>query len=180
MLFRSPGNSGVQTRHFYNGLLGMDDARYLEVDMEDPSTLCAGLMGNKARILSLSNGGWKDISGNMVDLGSLLDSYRGLNTIEILPDGIETFDIEQLPKMNIVSDGGLECALGKIVGCLDDIFIYVCGNWNNNVKKNAVRGFISGNRWNVVYEKEIFTPGEGFPTWWNGIYVGVINKLNSL
>jgi hypothetical protein len=167
-----PGASGLQTRHFYNDLLGMPDARYLEVGMGDSSLLCAGLVGNSAGVVSIGNGGVQDASGMAV-----VNGYKGSNSLSVSSRSLAQVDVTKIPKMNIVSEGGLVSSLGVLDGCLDDVFVYVTGDWNNSGKQASVRGAVSGMGWNFVYEKEIFTPGDGFPTWGNGIFVGVVSKV---
>lgn len=166
------GSAGIQTKHLYNNLLGMSDARYLEVGMGDLSTLCAAMMGNTAKIVSIGNAGLQDPSAMMV-----LDSYKGGNSLSVSSKKLAQVNVNVLPKSNIVCEGGMTSVLSTIGACLDDVFVYVTGDWNDTGKQSQVRGTISEMGWTLLYEKEIFTPGDGFPTWWNGIFIGIVSKL---
>lgn len=168
------GTAGVQTWHFFNNLLSMPDARYLEVGMAGNNgleLLCAGLMGNSATVLSFANTGLTDVSGRM----ALLDTYRGSNNVTVSTKRIDLVDFSRVPKMNVVGDAN--GALGVVGACLDDVFVYATGDWNDLEKQGRVRDMIGGLGWKIMWEKEIFTPGEGFPTWGNGVFVGVVSKV---
>ena len=46
-IMRMEGMSGPKTRHFYNNLCSMDDARYLEIGTWKGSSICSAMCGNK-------------------------------------------------------------------------------------------------------------------------------------
>ena len=169
------GSSGVQTRHFFNNLLGMTDARYLEVDMGDVSTLCAAMIGNNAKIVSIGNFDLQDSSGMM-----MINPYKGANNLSVSSKQITQINVSQLPKINLYCEGAMTSELGTVDECLDDIFVYVTGDWNDSEKQANFRSAISQLGWTLLYEKEIFTPGDGFPTWWNGIFIGIVSKCKGV
>jgi hypothetical protein len=53
--------TGVYTRHFYNNLLTMDDARYLEIGTWAGSSVCSAMFKNKAKVVCVDN--WSQYDG---------------------------------------------------------------------------------------------------------------------
>mgnify|MGYP000886217178 CR=1 FL=1 len=49
------GMTGVKTRHFYNNLLNIDDARYLEIGSWKGSSVCSAMYNNNAKIVCIDN-----------------------------------------------------------------------------------------------------------------------------
>jgi len=75
-------------------------------------------------------------------------------------------------------------ALLHYYNCLDDIFIFIVDDWNwDYVREGTFNSFKNLNL-KVLYEKEVRLTNDGthtsFPlapnTWWNGIYVAVLQK----
>jgi hypothetical protein len=60
------GYSGKKTRHFYNNLLSIEDARYLEIGTWKGSTLYSAMYGNKAQITYIDN--WSQFGNAKTDL----------------------------------------------------------------------------------------------------------------
>ena len=75
-------------------------------------------------------------------------------------------------------------ALLHYYNCLDNIFIFVVDDWNWEDVRNGTRNSIQNLNLKILYEREIrltfdnsHTPQElGRNTWWNGIYVAILEK----
>lgn len=197
------GMTGKKTRHLYNNLLDMEDARYLEIGTWKGSSLCAAMYGNRARVFAMDN--WSEfvdpngyfisktgekISENFGDVkGEFLRNFykfRGDNQADFIEHDCYTFDVSILPKFNIyLFDGPHEeenhyNALVHYLSCMDDVFIYIVDDWNwKNVRDGTKRSF---DRLGVeiIYEESIQLAEDDCTTeketWWNGVYVAVLRK----
>ena len=56
------GMSGKKTRHFYNNLCSMEDARYLEIGVWKGSTLCSAMCNNE-NLICLGIDNWSEFGG---------------------------------------------------------------------------------------------------------------------
>ena len=71
------GMTGEKTRHFYNNLLNMDDARYLEIGTWKGSSVCSAMYGNKADIICIDN--WLLFDGPKQDFLNNFNKFMGNN-----------------------------------------------------------------------------------------------------
>jgi hypothetical protein len=77
-------------------------------------------------------------------------------------------------------------ALLHYYNCLDDVFIFIVDDWNMHDVRDGTINCIKKLNLKVLYEKEIrltwdniHTPlPEARSTWWNGIYVAILQKTN--
>ena len=75
-------------------------------------------------------------------------------------------------------------ALSYFYECLDDTFIYIVDDWNDKRVRDGTYNAIKSLNFKTIYEKEIrltfdntHTPiEEASQTWWNGIYVAILQK----
>lgn len=65
------GMTGTKTRHFYNNLLDIEDARYLEIGTWKGSSVCSAMCGNKAKVVCIDN--WSEFGGPK---GVFLDNFK--------------------------------------------------------------------------------------------------------
>ena len=114
----------------------------------------------------------------------------GQNTARFIEQDSFQVDISQLPKFNIyMYDGDHHReshykALVHYYNCLDDTFIYIVDDWNDERVRIGTDDAIRHLRLRVLYEKEIrltfdnsHTPIDiARETWWNGIYVAILQK----
>jgi hypothetical protein len=170
------GMSGVQNRHFYNNLFGMSDVSYLVVGVGDGSALCGAMVGNSSRIFC--------IDGSVNTLMSTLNEYKGMNTLTEIADVWSAVNTKTFPVFDVLVYNGesdstgasADVILNTFVGCMDSEFVLVVENWNDETVREGINGSISDLGLQTVYSREIYTPGDGFPTWWNGIFVVVLSK----
>lgn len=182
------GMSGTKTRHFYNNLVGMPGARYLEIGTWKGSSVCAAMCGNEADVLCIDN--WSQFSGPKGEFLRNFEAHRGKNRARFLEADCFSVDASALPKFNIYMYDGEHSeeshyrALAHFLPCLDDVFVYVVDDWNTDHIREGTRRAIRDLGLRVTYEREVrltqdntHTPiEEARATWWNGIFVAVLQR----
>ena len=178
------GMSGKKTRHFYNNLLNKDDARYLEIGTWKGSSVCSAMCGNKAKVVCIDN--WSEFGGPKNEFLTNFNTYKGENEASFIEEDCYNVNISKLPKFNIYMYDGNHTkdshykALVHYYDCLDDMFIFIVDDWNCEVVRDGTYESFKHLKFSVLYEKEIYTPGNGtHETWWNGIYVAILKKEES-
>ena len=182
------GMSGTKTRHFYNNLLNMEDARYLEIGTWKGSSVCSGMCGNKAKVICIDN--WSEFGGPKSDFLVNFKNFKGENDATFIENDCYKVDVSILPKFNIYMYDGNHTneshykALLHYYNCLDDVFIFIVDDWNwKDVRDGTVKSIQKLNL-KVLYEKEIRLTWDNSVTpepelsknWWNGIYAAILQK----
>ncbi len=182
------GMSGLKTRHFYNNLLNNDDIRYLEIGSWKGSSVCSAMCNNKANIVCIDN--WSEFGSPKDEFLINFNKFMGQNNATFIENDCFKIDISKLPKFNIyMYDGNHSVdshykALSYYYDCLDDIFIYIVDDWNNEQVRNGTIQAIKNLNLKIKYEKEIrltfdnsHTPIDiAKATWWNGTYIVILEK----
>jgi hypothetical protein len=182
------GMSGTKTRHFYNNLLNIEDARYLEIGTWKGSSVCSAMCGNKAKVVCIDN--WSEFGGPKSEFLVNFNKFKGENYAIFIENDCFKVDVSTLPKFNIYMYDGNHAneshykALLHYYPCLDDIFIFIVDDWNNQDVRDGTINSIRRLNLKVLYEKEIrltwdnsHTPyHEASQSWWNGIYVVILQK----
>jgi hypothetical protein len=192
-ILRLSGMTGAMTRHFYNNLLQMEDARYLEIGTWKGSSVCSAMCGNKAKVLCIDN--WSEF--NDKDWGSPKEEFlanfakfKGENDAQFIESDCFKIDVSKFPKFNIYLYDGNHLnenhfkALVHFYSCLDDIFIFIVDDWNWQDVRDGTRDSIKKLNLKTIFEKEIrltwdnshTTLPSATQTWWNGIYVAILRK----
>jgi len=174
------GMSGKKTRHFYNNIVNCEDARYLEVGTWMGSSVCAAMCGNKARVVCIDN--WSEFGGPKEQFLVNFNAHIGENDANFIEHDCFKVDVSSLPKFNIYMYDGNHTneshynALIHYYNCLDDTFIFMVDDWNwPDVRQYTYESFKKLNL-NVLYEREVRTANMDSNTWWNGIFVGILQK----
>lgn len=182
------GMTGIKTRHFYNNLLNTDDARYLEIGTWKGSSVCSAMYGNNAKVICIDN--WSEFNGPKDDFLKNFNKYKGDNIAGFIESDCFRINVSMLPKFNIYLYDGNHTFESHYKGlvyyqdCLDDIFIYIVDDWNWKSVRDGTMNAIKDLNLTILYEKEIrltwdesHTPEDiARDTWWNGIYVAVLQK----
>lgn len=182
------GMSGKKTRHFYNNLLNMSDARYLEIGVWKGSSVCAAMCNNNSKVVCIDN--WSEFGGPKEDFLVNFNKFKGNNDATFIENDCYKVDVSSLGKFNIfMYDGNHSVnnhynALVYYYDCLDDIFIFIVDDWNCPYVRNGTEESIKILNFKVLYEKEIrltydntHTPSPlADDTWWNGIYFVILEK----
>ena len=187
------GMTGTKTRHFYNNLLKLPDARYLEVGTWKGSSVCSAMCNNKAKVVCIDN--WTQFGGPRNEFEYNFNKFKGKNDAVFIESDCFTVNKDLLGKSNIYLFDGEHSqkshykALEYFLPCLDDTFIFIIDDWNWPDVRIATDNAINNNKLNILWNKEIRltnndmhtheTP-DGFQiasnTWWNGISVFVLQK----
>jgi hypothetical protein len=69
------GMSGTKTRHFYNNLLNIEDARYLEIGTWKGSSVCSAMCKNKANVVCIDN--WSEFGGHKAEFLVNFEKFKG-------------------------------------------------------------------------------------------------------
>jgi len=182
------GLTGTKTRHFYNNLLNREDARYLEIGTWKGSSVCSAMCNNNATVVCIDN--WSEFQGPKSEFLINFEKFKGNNNARFIENDCFKIDVSTLPKFNIFMYDGNHTteshykALLHYYNCLDDIFIFVVDDWNWKDVRDGTINSIQKLNLKVLYEKEVrltldnsVTPEpELSSTWWNGIYVAILQK----
>jgi hypothetical protein len=184
------GMSGTKTRHFYNNLLNIEDARYLEIGSWKGSSVCSAMYNNKATVTCIDN--WSEFGGPKSEFLANFNKFKGNNNAFFIEKDCYKVNTFRLPKFNIYLYDGNHTneshykALSYYYNCLDDIFIFIVDDWNWEDVRDGTYRAIKYLNLKILYEKEIrltwdnsSTPEPKLSqTWWNGIYVTILQKTN--
>ena len=184
------GMTGLKTRHFYNNMLTMSGARYLEIGSSTGSAVCSAMYGNNAIVLCMDN--WSESGIPKEEFVNNFNKFKGNNEAIFIERDCFKIDISSFPKFNIFlydaehSYDNHYKALFHYYSCLDDVFIYIVDDWNwPDVRKGTMDSIAKLNL-NIIYEKEIrLTFDDSYTkepmrttSYWNGIYVAILQKTN--
>lgn len=186
------GMSGTKTRHFYNNLLNSENIRYLEIGTWKGSSVCSAMCGNKNDIVCIDN--WSEFGGPKNEFIENFTKFKGENNAIFIEKDCFSIDTRCLPKFNIYMYDGNHTsdshykALLHYYECLDDMFIYIVDDWNWYDVRNGTKEAIQKLNLTILYEKEIILTSDGSTTpepllsqtWWNGIYIVILQKNNSV
>jgi len=182
------GMTGAKTRHFYNNLCSMEDARYLEIGCWRGSSICSAICRNKLSAICIDDFSEEFDAGygNPRDeLSSNIERLKGNNDIRFIESSCWDVDVDSLPKFNIyVYDGDHNeesqfKALDHFLDCLDDEFIFVVDDWNWDEVQKGTRRAIRELGVETTFEKEVTWDGDiERDGWWNGIGAFVLKKSN--
>jgi hypothetical protein len=176
------GMTGIKTRHLYNNIVGIPDARYLEIGTWKGSSVCAAMMNNQAKVLCVDN--WSQFSGPKDEFLSNFDQCKGKNNASFMEIDCFQIDVNSIGKYNIYMYDGIHSseahyrALSHFIDCLDDVFIFIIDDWNWGDVREGTLNAIKDLNLKVLWNKEIFTPipEAANHDWWNGVSVFLLEK----
>jgi 4-hydroxyphenylpyruvate dioxygenase-like putative hemolysin len=188
-ILKLDGMSGRRTRHFYNNLLTLPDARYLEIGTWKGSSVCSAMFENNANVVCVDN--WTEFSGPKNEFLINFNKFKGINTAKFIEQDCFSIDVNTLPKFNIyLYDGDHKeeshyKALTHYIHCMDDSFIYVVDDWNWKSVRDGTQKAIKDLNLKILYEIDHRTTNnDTHPVfrsaqqvlWHNGIYAAVLLK----
>lgn len=183
------GMSGKKTRHFYNNICSMEDARYLEIGTWRGSSICSAMCNNNITCVAIDN--WSEFGGPKHDFLRNFNKFKGKNNATFIEKNCWDVDVSTLGKFNIYMYDGNHTetshfqALNHYLPCLDNEFIYLIDDWNWDYVRNGTMKSIKDNHCQVLYEKCIRTthdnshakPSRKNSDWHNGIAIFVLKKV---
>ena len=174
------GMSGAITRHFYNNVVGMENARYLEIGTWKGSSTCSAMFGNEADVVCVDN--WSEFGDVKKDFLENVAKFQGANKLTIVEKDAFATTVSDFPhKFNIyLYDGhhsveSHEKSLTHLIDAMDDVFIFIVDDWSWADSQTGTRQALAKLGLVVEYEKTYETPGGG-DGWWNGSSVMVLRK----
>lgn len=188
------GMSGTKTRHFYNNILSIDDARYLEIGTWKGSSVCSAMFENQSKVLCIDN--WSQFNGPKNEFLKNFEKYKGKNDASYIESDCFNLDLKTIKeKFNIYlydgdhSENSHYLSLKYYLPFLEKTFIFIVDDWNwDAVRKGTYRAIDEFNL-KVLYKKEILLTNnnkhtheiqDGYKiaseTWWNGICAFVLEQ----
>jgi hypothetical protein len=190
------GMTGEKTRHFYNNICTLDNCRYLEIGVFKGSSSCSALYNNDITAVFIDNFQMSKphneeilVKNNFI---SNINNVKGKNEILFLEENCWNVDVEKLKKykFNIyLYDGNHEVisqynALKYYLPCLDDVFIFIVDDWNDNRAREGTLKAITDLKLEISYKKEILLTNDNSHTpahiakkdFWNGMAVFLLKK----
>ncbi len=183
------GMTGLMTRHLYNNLLNMPDARYLEIGVWKGSSCCAAMYGNNATVALIED--FSGFGGPRHDFMVNLTKFKGLNEVCFFEQDCFKLDVSKWRfKSNIYlwdadhSENSTKLGISYYLPVLDDTFILIMDDWNMKEVRSGTRNGIIENNLKILWSKEIrlthdnsHTPADiAKATWHNGIAVYILKK----
>jgi hypothetical protein len=150
----------------------------LEIGTWKGSSVCSAMCGNSASVVCIDN--WSEFNGPKNDFLTNFEQHKGNNTASFIESDCFSVDVSLLPKFNTyLYDGNHTAeshskALSYYYQCLDDVFIFVVDDWNEDYIRKTTFESIDLLNLDPIYESEKTT--SGCTDWWNGLYVGVLRK----
>ena len=181
------GMSGSKTRHFYNKICSLPNAKYLEIGTWYGSSSISALYGNKIEATFIDN--WSQFNGNKDILVNALEKYKGESTYQLIESDSWKVNVDQLPVFDIyLYDGGHTyhdqyTAISYYLSKLSKHCIVIIDDWNwEQVRKGTYDALLDCGV-KVLYRTEVFVDeSEQMPSdvrkngWWNGIGIFVLDK----
>ena len=185
-ILKMEGMSGRKTRHFYNNICSMENARYLEIGCWKGSSLCSAMCNNRMSCLGIDN--WLTLGGPKQDFINNFIKFKGSNNASYIEKNCWEIDVSTIGKFNIYMYDGNHTetshyqALNHYYSCLDDEFIYLVDDWNWEKVKTGTLNSIQDNKLKIEFKKEFFTdkdPGvqQSNNDWHNGLCIFVLSKI---
>ena len=191
-LLNMPGMSGKKTRHLYNNLLNMSDARYLEIGVWLGSSTCSALYKNDVKYAyAIDN--WIEYGGPKAAFEGNIKHFDVKEKLTFLESDFMKVNVQTLPTFNIyLFDGGHEyedhvMALFHMIDCLDDVFIYIVDDWNWRNVRAATKFAIEQCNLSILHGIEVRMTLDDLDTppetakeeFWNGVCILLLQKNHS-
>jgi len=187
-----PGMTGTYTRHFYNNICSMPNARYLEIGSWKGSSIAAAMCQNTMDVcIAIDN--WSEFDGPKQEFMQVFNEFKGSNNASFIESDCWNPELIQSlahHKFNIYMYDGYHSeeaqynALVKYLPCLDDTFIWIVDDWNAPDVRNGTERAIRDTGVQVIWKQETRLTWNNShtemnlakTTWWNGIAVFVMQK----
>jgi len=182
------GMTGAKTRHFYNNLLELAGAKYLEIGVWKGSSTCSAMYQNSAQIVCMDN--FSEFESPREEFLMNFNKFKGDNFATFIEKDCFKADLRTLPKFNIfLYDGKHDYqshydALRYYYDVMEDTFIYIVDDWNWDYVRNGTYHAINDLGFKVLdritiqlTDDNTHTPYDiAGETWWNGLFACVLQK----
>lgn len=181
------GMSCAKVRHLLNNLCTLPNTRYLEIGTWKGSTFVAALVNNQSTIeYAVGIDDWSEFGGPRAEFENNLNTFLPSHSYhyEIYSQDCFAFQPSATIKapINIYLYDGNHSAISQEKAfthyndVLDDVFIALVDDWNEeSVKEGTFNAF---NKLNYEVLFEVALPGP-YTLWWNGLYAAVVRKAKN-
>lgn len=183
------GYCGRRNRHFLNALCAFDGCRYFEIGSHAGASMSAAMYGNRISAVAIDN--WSQFGGPRGEFLEAMAAFRGANELRLIERNCFEVDPATLGPFDIFYyDGDHRAeshtkALRRFYRCLGDRAIVIVDDWNWAQVREGTNAALAALDMPIIFEKAIILPESdvvdmpkhrGRETWWNGIYVMVIDR----
>lgn len=183
------GYCGTRNRHLLNNLCDFDGCEYLEVGSFLGASLCAAAFGNALSATAIDN--WSQFGGTRERFEANIARCLGGARLGVLEADCFAVDVRGLPRCNVYYYDGEHSresqyrAITHFHPRFQRYTVLLVDDWNWKDVRDGTRQAIADLGLKVVHEREIILPKEeveGMPrhrgarTWWNGLYVALIER----
>lgn len=184
-IFAIDGMSSPKVRRFLNNLCSLPSASYLEIGVWQGSTFIAALYGNTQTLSSaIAIDNWSEFDNQRGNFMRNTSLYLPQNSFKLYEHDSFTLDIHAIFSRPIdiyFYDGNHSTesqrkAFTYFNDILADTFIAVIDDWNCERVQEGTRQAFKELGYTILYEKILPGTGADRENWWNGLYVGVIQK----
>lgn len=190
-LLQMDGMTGKKTRHLYNNLLSMPNARYLEIGTWSGSSLCSAMYKNSIKLIYAVDD-WSQFSNSETReiFNKNIKQFGGDNLVNFFETDFRKMDPKSMPKFNIyLYDAGHSIedhydSLKYMYDCLDDVFIFIVDDWNwPNIRYGTLKAIEAFNLEILFCAERRTTNDDSHPEgklcgdfYWNGVCVFLLKK----
>ena len=190
--FFIPGLSSNKVRHFLNNLCSYRDTTYLELGCYTGSTFYAAVQNNPIKAFAVDDFSEKEIKPFREEVFLPTSKDPALDFLSNFKNPNWTFSnksVRQLTSEDITIKPNLIFYdvdheyyqqfenLNHITNLVDDKFILVIDDANFDGVIESAQEYISVNNLKVLFERKILTTIlEDENSWWNGLYILVLEK----
>jgi len=190
------GLTSEKVKFLLNKIGSMPDARYLEIGSFQGATLCSTLQDNSMSAIAVDDwssekieplrdvDGWESEEELPKDVFiKNVERYAKNSNVTVMNGRMEELNVEEFPfKPNIIFYDGPHSytdqyhIFEKLDAMIDDVFIWITDDYNWRQVEDAVSRAYTDMKYEVIYDKKIFTKGEDPEDFWNGLRVSVLRK----
>ena len=178
-ILKISGWSSNKVRHLLNNLCSLENINYLEIGLLLGSTFISALYKNNFKsAIGIDLQIHKEFYDNR---NKFLSEYENIKIIENNCFSLDLNFIEN--KIDIFlydgdhSEIDQERAFSYYDKILNNKFIAIVDDWNDIPSQIGTKKAFEKLNYKVIYERELFSDGNcDINKWWNGIYVGLIEK----
>jgi len=166
----------------------MEDTRYLEIGTWMGSSVCSALYNNNIICVCIDD--FSRMKRKRCRFTNAkerflinFNKFKGNNNAKFIESNCWKVNVSELEKFNIYLYDGDHSkdshyqAINYFLGCLDNVFIYLVDDWNDDEVRKGTLESIENNKLIIKYKKEIFTKSNSNKNdWHNGICIFVLTK----
>lgn len=178
-----PGFSSPRVRRLLNALCSQPGAVYLEIGVHVGSTFIPAVYGNEARATCIDN--WQMFAGAREQFQAHVKQYIPDRAINVVDHDCFTVDLARVPSgVNVYfydgdhSADAQHKALTYFAPILADQFVLIVDDCNWEEPREETKRAIKELGWREVWGRLLPGAYNGDQAqWWNGLYVGLIEKV---